>query len=169
MERSSSNLVKTSITLYETDVKELNDRGLSVSGTLRELIHHICSHNAHDIFYSIRRGQASENLLLVNSRILELKKQRASIDEELSEMERRRTQVIEREEKIEKEIAEAELVARVCSIGSVIDTMIFQYDFDIQKIKEADIPEIEEMERINPGWTLEYHVDLKKKLLHMLK
>ncbi|TRZ53723.1 MAG: hypothetical protein D4S01_00850 [Dehalococcoidia bacterium] len=160
----ADSLKSTSVTLYKSDIEELTSRGLSVSETIRELLHHIISYDATDIFFSVRRGQAYEHIATLDKRILKLSKQQSIIQADINELTNRRNEILKRQDIIESQCNEAKTWKRICELGSTIDTFIYLNEFDITKIMEMDIPEIAEMEAVNPGWSLLTHIEMKKKL-----
>jgi len=157
-------IVNTSVSLYKSDIDEITKRGLTVSGTLRELIHHIVEYDASDIFFSIRRGQICEHLTVIDKRIDDLCFQRGQIETKLHELRKRRDHILDRKKILESQINEAEIWEKICKIGSAIDEIVYQCDFDIDLIKEQNAPEIAEMEVINPGWNIEDHVKMRREL-----
>lgn len=154
----------TSVNLYESDIKELEKRGLSISETIRELIHHICEYNAHDIFFSVRKGQAAEQLDSIEKRISKLKERRVLIDEDIERMEQQRDIILENMKILDSQVTQQQMWERICQIGNSIDIMIYQCDFDYDAVIEKDIPEIAEMQSINPGWSLKDHIEMRKRI-----
>ena len=158
-----SNVMKsTSVNLYEDDLIILQKRGISVSDTIRELIHHICQNDTPDVLKAVRIGQTYEQINILNDRIETLIEKRDSINDQIGyyqslvqEIAGHQTTILEHQSRQDK-------INRICEIGKAIDILMYKCNFDAEAMRKENIPELKEMEELNPGWSLEDHIKMRR-------
>lgn len=161
---AGSNIKVTTVNLYETDIQEMELRGLSISETVREIIHHFCENDEADMLYAISKGHVIRNSNLIDRRIDSLKKQRDLITASIENLEQQKQEYLTSVIRIDQKLEEARTWERICELGTIITNLVYSCNFDIDKVLELDAPEIKEMQTINPGWSITEHIRIKKEI-----
>lgn len=154
----------TSVNLYEEDVEILRNNGIPVSDALRELTHYLCQNGLIGVLKSVGQNDLIEQFNVKIAQLERLKDQKRDLDSKIRECEEQLEFIMKCQAEIKSEEGYQDRINRICEIGRIIDNIIFSYEYDIERIRSDNIPEIEEMEGINPGWSLEEHIEMKKKL-----
>lgn len=152
----------TSVNLYEDDLIILQKKGISISDTLRELLHHLCQNDITDILKSVRIGQTYEQINMLNDKIDQLIKKRDEIDSDIEYYKLQVKEILEHQSIILEHQSRQEQIDRICEVGKAIDALMYNCKFDVDEMIRANIPELEEMKRINPGWSLAEHIRMRK-------
>lgn len=158
------NIKHTTVNLYEDDVEFLRQKGIPISDALRELVHYLCVNDMTDILKSVRYGQLFTQLNNLQEKLENAKAAREHLDKQITEYESGISFVLACQKDYKLIEDNQEKFERICEIGKVIDLLMYRCNFNIKKMREADIPELREMEEINPGWDLEEHVRMRKSV-----
>ena len=166
-------LKSTTVNLFESDIKILERRGISISDAVRGILHHIITTDSSDILYCVRHGQSGEQLKSIDQRIQRLLKDRDKIDREREWIDNKINELEDLKDVLQHNIKAAaieheynENIRKVINLGLDLDKIIYQCNFDEEKIREMGGDSVEEMERLNPGWSLSTHIGLRKKLFN---
>lgn len=161
----SDRLKKTSIRLYEDDVKEFERRGLSLSDVVRTIVHHIAHQDDTDIIHCIKESQHSSELSKILYEIETLEKKKSDIDRRISDLNELREQIKDRIRVEDIEMEYRLKIDEVFYLGTDIDQLIIKYEFDEDVIRKRAFKEINRMIGINPGWSLSEHIKIRKRVL----
>ena len=154
----------TSVNLYEDDLITLQKRGISISDTLRELVHHICQNDIPDVLKAVRIGQTYEQINILNERIETLIEKRDAINDQIEYYRSLVLEITGHQSTILEHQSRQEIINRICEIGKAIDILMYKCNYDTEAMRKENIPELKEMEEINPGWSLEDHIKMRKSV-----
>jgi predicted RNase H-like nuclease (RuvC/YqgF family) len=165
----SDKIKTTTVNLYESDIKTLERRGIPISDTLRSLLRHILESDSSDILYCIRHGQYAEQIKDIDRRIQRLLKDKGRLDKErewidttIDELEKQKDMLQFNIETAEADYRHNQTIEQVINIGLELDQLIYQLNFDESRIRESIPEKIQEMEILNPGWSLSDHIEARK-------
>jgi predicted RNase H-like nuclease (RuvC/YqgF family) len=169
----SDRLKSTSVNLFESDIEILEKRGIPISEAIRDILHHLVIHDSSDILYCVRRGQYGEHLKEVDERIKRLLKdkerldgEREWIDNKIDELEGLKEMLRFNIESSEADHRHNQTIEQVMNIGLELDKIIYKCNFDEDQVRSIYEKEIQEMESINPGWSLSDHIKIRKGIFN---
>lgn len=157
-------LKHTTVNLYEEDVEVLQQNGIAVSDGLRELVHYLCEHDMTDVLKSVRYGQLFAQLNELQSKMERARAERDHLNSVIDEYSSNIAYIMECQAKFKLYEDNQDKIDRICLIGKSIDNLMYVCNFDVEAMRRANIPELKEMEEINPGWNLDEHVRMRKSI-----
>lgn len=159
-----STMKHTTVNLYEDDVVILQQKGIPISDALRELVHYLCENDITDILKSVKYGQLFNQLTSTQAKLESLIERKDDIERQIQDCKNHISFILECQSKVQSFEDNQERIDRICAIGRVIDNLMYNCNYNPDAMRRANIPELEEMEMINPGWSLEEHIKMRKAM-----
>lgn len=162
MERHKPAVKHTTVNLYADDVITLQQKGIPISDALREMVHYLCVNDMTDILKSVKYGQLFNQLNYTQAKLESLIEKKEDIERQISECKELISFILECQSKVVTYEDNQETIARICEIGPAIDALMYKCNYDPEAMRRANIPELKEMEELNPGWSLEDHIKMRR-------